>query len=175
MTALSDSNVRVLPISTVLAGVAPQGLSRGADAALMMLRGPPNLFLTRVSIPRDSSLTYLTWDLTCQGPVYAGPPYPHCPLHVGAAVEVALGPHRHCPCKRCRSWAGTSAGSQGRGTRPRGLDPALAARATICALHAGSYATGLPPGGLHPICADHCPEREPSRAWSAGLPRCFGR
>jgi hypothetical protein len=34
---------------------------------------------------------------------------------------------------------------------------------------------GLPPGGLHPIGADHCPEREPSRAWSAGLPRCFGR
>jgi hypothetical protein len=34
---------------------------------------------------------------------------------------------------------------------------------------------GLPPGGLHPIGADHCPEREPSRAWSAGLRRCFGR
>jgi hypothetical protein len=33
----------------------------------------------------------------------------------------------------------------------------------------------LPPGGLHPIGADHGPERERSRAWSAGLPRCFGR
>jgi hypothetical protein len=28
---------------------------------------------------------------------------------------------------------------------------------------------GLPPGGLHPIGADHCPEREPSRAWSEVL------
>ena len=26
---------------------------------------------------------------------------------------------------------------------------------------------GLPPGGLHSIGADHCPEREPSSAWSA--------
>ena len=34
---------------------------------------------------------------------------------------------------------------------------------------------GLPPGGLHPIGTDHRLEQEQSRAWSAGLPRCFGR
>jgi hypothetical protein len=52
---------------------------------------------------------------------------------------------------------------------------ALARRAVIRAVNDRSYASGLPPGGLHLIGADHCPEREPSRAWSAGLPRCFGR
>jgi hypothetical protein len=52
---------------------------------------------------------------------------------------------------------------------------AEALREPIRAVHDRSYAGGLPPGGLHPIGADHCPEREPSRAWSAGLRRCFGR
>jgi len=52
---------------------------------------------------------------------------------------------------------------------------AAAGRAVILAVHDRSYASGFPPGGLHPIGADHCPERERSRAWSAGLPRCFGR
>ncbi len=46
-------------------------------------------------------------------------------------------------------------------------------QAPIRAVHDRSYASAFPPGGLHPIGADHCPEREPSRAWSAGLPRCF--
>ena len=40
-----------------------------------------------------------------------------------------------------------------------------ALRAPILAVHDRSYSSGLPPGGLHPIGADHCPEREPSRAW----------
>ena len=52
---------------------------------------------------------------------------------------------------------------------------ATACRAPILEVHDRSYASGLPSGGLHPIGADHCPEREPSRAWSAGLARCFGR
>src|SRR5258708_20613450 len=52
---------------------------------------------------------------------------------------------------------------------------AAAGRAVILAVHDRSYASGFPPGGLHPIGADHCPERERSRAWSAGLARCFGR
>jgi hypothetical protein len=36
-------------------------------------------------------------------------------------------------------------------------------------------AGGLPAGGHHPIGADQCREREPSRARSAGLRRCFSR
>jgi hypothetical protein len=55
------------------------------------------------------------------------------------------------------------------------LAAAAALRAPICVVHGLRYAGGLPRGGFHPIGADHCPEREPSRAWSAGLPRCFGR
>jgi hypothetical protein len=52
---------------------------------------------------------------------------------------------------------------------------ALAVLAVIRAVHDRYYTSGLLPGGLHLIGADHCPEREPSRAWSAGLLRCFGR
>src|ERR1022692_1103949 len=32
--------------------------------------------------------------------------------------------------------------------------------------HGVSWPRGVPPGGLHPIGADHCLERELSRAWS---------
>lgn len=53
--------------------------------------------------------------------------------------------------------------------------PTFACRPLVSAVHDRSYAGGLPPGGLHPIGADHCPEREPSRARSVGLSRCFGR
>ncbi len=63
------------------------------------------------------------------------------------------------------------AGASGTGNQAA----ALAVLAVIIAGHDRSHASGLPPGGLHPIGADHRPERERSRAWSAGLPRCFGR
>jgi hypothetical protein len=53
------------------------------------------------------------------------------------------------------------------GASPIGQQAAAAARrALILSVHDRSCAAGLPPGGLHPIGADHCPQREPSRAWS---------
>jgi len=46
-----------------------------------------------------------------------------------------------------------------------------ALRAPILAVHDRSYSSGRPPGGLHPIGADHCPERQRSRAWSGRVSR----
>src|SRR5215472_18446485 len=47
-----------------------------------------------------------------------------------------------------------------------GDQAAAAARpAPVLAVHDRSCAWGFPPGGLHPIGADHRPERELSRAW----------
>src|SRR5215469_16300611 len=64
----------------------------------------------------------------------------------------------------------------GAGASLGGDQAAAAARpAPVLAVHDRSCAWGFPSGGLHPVGADHRPERELSRAWSAGLPRCFGR
>jgi len=50
---------------------------------------------------------------------------------------------------------------------------AAALRAPILAVHDRSYSSGRPPGDLHPIGADHCPERQRSRAWSGRVSRTF--
>jgi hypothetical protein len=112
-----------------------------------------------------------------------------CPPHLGAGkaclrVTVIL---RRSPCDRARKGhAAAHAHRTDRGqagvrvpgagaSRSGDQAAAAASPAPLLAVHDRSCASGFPPGGLHPIGADHCPERERSRAWSEGLPRCFGR
>jgi hypothetical protein len=79
-----------------------------------------------------------------------------------------------CRCTRCRSWVCRCVRTFRRCIWA-GHQAACRRRVLIVAVHGRSWPCGLPPGGLHPIGADHCPEREQSRAWSRRLPRCFGR
>ena len=91
-------------------------------------------------MPRTPSASALILPIAC--PIY--PP--------GAAAN---GAERGRAGVRVPAAAASDRGDQAR---------TAALRAPVLAVHDRSYSSGLPPGGLHPIGADHCPERLPWRA-----------